>query len=317
MEKRELGKTGMSVSVIAFGAWQIGGEPFWKSDGEKASREAIDAALEAGINLFDTAPIYGFGRSETIVGQALKSVRDKVIIATKCGLRWHKEDLKTMYNDLKPASVRKEVEASLRRLDTEVIDIYQIHWPSPDDHIEPTMEELAKLKEEGKIKAIGVSNFPLSLLKQALKVIQVDSIQPRYNLLEQDAGEELLPFCLSEEIGVLAYSPLSSGLLTGKYNSAGNFNDWRDRAKFGIFRKETIDEGMKRVKLLKDKADAEGIKLAQVAIEWVLGNRAVTSALVGVKNPSQLLENVEMAEKRLGIEVINSFANLLERGDGD
>jgi aryl-alcohol dehydrogenase-like predicted oxidoreductase len=317
VEYRELGKTGISVSVIAFGAWQIGGEPFWKSEGEKASREAIDAALEAGINLFDTAPVYGFGRSETIVGQALKSVRDRVIIATKCGLRWKGEDLKTLYNDLKPASVREEVEASLRRLNTDVIDIYQVHWPSKDDPIEATMEELAKLKDEGKIRAIGVSNFSTSLLKQSLKVAQVDSIQPKYNLLEREADEDMLPFCLEKKIGVLAYSPLASGLLTGKYKSAGNFNDWRDRAKFGIFQKETIGEGMKKVNLLKNKADADGVKLAQVAIEWVLGNRAVTSALVGVKNSSQLVENIVMAENPLGSEVIASFIELIDNWSGE
>ena len=311
MEYRKLGKTGMSVSVIGFGAWQIGGAPFWNSEGEKASREAIDAALESGINLFDTAPVYGFGRSETILGEALKSVRDNVIIATKCGLRWHKEELKALYNDLKPASVRLEVEASLRRLNTDVIDIYQIHWPSKDDHIEPTMEELAKLKEEGKIKAIGVSNFSTSLLKEALKVIQVDSVQPRYNLLEPEAGEELLPFCLEEEIGVLAYSPLSSGLLTGKYKSASNFNDWRDAAKFGIFRKEAIDEGMKKVNLLIDKAEADGVNLSQVAIEWVLNNQAVTSALVGVKKPSHITENVIMLKNRLDSKILLGFAELL------
>jgi len=311
VEYRKLGKTGMSVSVIGFGAWQIGGAPFWNSEGEKASREAIDAALESGINLFDTAPVYGFGRSETILGEALKSVRDNVIIATKCGLRWHKEELKALYNDLKPASVRLEVEASLRRLNTDVIDIYQIHWPSKDDHIEPTMEELAKLKEEGKIKAIGVSNFSTSLLKEALKVIQVDSVQPRYNLLEPEAGEELLPFCLEEEIGVLAYSPLSSGLLTGKYKSASNFNDWRDAAKFGIFRKEAIDEGMKKVNLLIDKAEADGVNLSQVAIEWVLNNQAVTSALVGVKKPSHITENVIMLKNRLDSKILLGFAELL------
>ena len=312
MEYRKLGKTEISVSVIGFGAWQIGGAPFWNSEGEKASREAIDAALEAGINLFDTAPVYGFGRSETILGEALKNVRDKVIIATKCGLRWKSEDLKTLYNDLKPASVREEVEASLRRLNTDMIDIYQIHWPSKDDAIEATMEELAKLKDEGKIKAIGVSNFSTSLLKEALNVTDVDSIQPRYNLLEPEADEDLLPFCLKENIGVLAYSPLSSGLLTGKYKSAGNFNDWRDGAKFGIFRKEAIDEGMRKVNLLIDKADTDGVKLSQVAIEWVLENRAVTSALVGVKKPSHITENVIMSNNRLDSKVLGGFADLLK-----
>ncbi|MFQ5432417.1 MAG: aldo/keto reductase [Nitrospinota bacterium] len=299
MEYRKLGSTDIEVSVIGFGAWQIGGQPFWESKGEAESLSAVTAALENGVTLFDTAPVYGFGRSETIIGRALKAARDKVVIATKCGLLWNKEEESAIYRSLKPDSVKNEVEQSLRRLSTDYIDIYQIHWPSPTDPLEATMETMARLKEEGKIRAIGVSNFDTERLKGAMQVTRVDSIQPKYNLLEREAEQELLPYCAEKDIGVLVYSPLASGLLTGKYSESSRFEDWRGNGKFGLFRKETLGDAYKKVKKLKSLASAMDVPLARLAINWLLAKPHVTSALVGVKEARQIKENIECVNKPL------------------
>jgi len=299
LEYRKLGTTGIEVSVIGFGAWQIGGYPFWESKGDAASIDAVTAALDKGINLFDTAPVYGFGRSETLIGRALKSARDKVVIATKCGLLWTGEEESAIYRSLKPESVRKEVEQSLRRLSTDYIDIYQIHWPSPRDPLEATMEAMVRLKEEGKIRAIGVSNFEPDRLRSAMRVTRIDSIQPKYNLLEREAETELLPYCAENDIGVLVYSPLASGLLTGKYSSTSRFNDWRGNGKFGLFRDETLGAAYDRVKKLESVACAMGVPPAHLALNWVLAKPHVTSALVGVKEARQIKENIDCLNRPL------------------
>ncbi|MBI3581513.1 MAG: aldo/keto reductase [Nitrospinae bacterium] len=281
---------GTRVSAVAYGSWQIGGAPFWKNKGDDSALESIEAALEAGINLFDTAPVYGFGHSETLLGRALRKHRDKVVIATKCGLLWNADG--KMYRCLKPESIRREAEASLKRLSADFIDLYQIHWPSPDDPVEPAMEALAGLKEAGKIRMIGVSNFDLPLLKRAMGVVRVDSLQPKYNLIERDAEKELLPFCAENKIGVLAYSPLASGLLTGKYDRTHKFDDWRSGA-MGVFKKELIGGAFDKVEELKRKAAQLGVPLAHMALRWVLANKSVTAAIVGVKEAAQLREIVK------------------------
>ncbi len=304
MKYRKLGKTGIEVSVIAFGAWQAGGPPFWENTDEKVSIKAVKTALEHGINLFDTAPIYGFGRSERIIGKALKPCRKNIRIATKCGLVWEAEDMKSVNNNLKPKSIREEVEESLRRLDTDYIDIYQIHWPSQGDPIEATMEELLKLKREGKILAIGVSNFSVELLSKAMETATVDSVQPKYNMLEREAEDTLLPFCNEHDIGVLAYSPLASGLLTGKYSSSSSFDDWRGKGNFGIFREDTIGEAYKKVEKLGKTAENIGVSLKHMSLNWVLANSAVTSVLVGIKEPVHISDNVACLERPLSIKEI-------------
>ena len=292
MEYRKLGKTDIHVSVIAFGAWQIGGFPFWESKGEAASINAIHAALDGGINLFDTAPAYGFGRSERLIGDALKGQRDKLVIATKCGLRWKKEEQKSIYKELTPESIRYELEQSLKRLSTDYIDIYQIHWPSPADPLEPAMEAMARLKEEGKIRAIGVSNFDSDLLRRAMEVTRVEAIQPKYNILEREAEGKLLPLCRENDIGVLVYSPLASGLLTGKYLPDAKFTDWRGEGTFGIFREEKLGKAFERVEQLKTLASKWGMPLAHLAINWIVAKPYVTAALVGVKEARHVTENL-------------------------
>ncbi|GMT42225.1 MAG: oxidoreductase [bacterium] len=293
---RELGSTGIKVSVIGFGAWGIGGEPFWKSKGDAASVEAVEIAFDNGMNFFDTAPVYGFGHSEELIGRTFKNRRDKVVIATKCGLVWTENNMRSIKKILKPDSIRQEVEKSLKRLMTDYIDLYQIHWPSDDDPPEPALEEMAKMKKEGKIRAIGLSNFDADLLRRAVKVTQIDSLQPKYNMIERDAENELLPLCGENNIGVLAYSPLASGLLTGKYSPDTRFDDWRS-GSMGIFRKETLAAAYHKLEKLQSAASRMGRTLTHLAINWVIAGPNVTSALVGVKDEAQLRENLACLEE--------------------
>jgi aryl-alcohol dehydrogenase-like predicted oxidoreductase len=310
LQYRELGSTGISVSVIAYGAWQIGGFPFWQTKGDEVSMQSIQAALETGINFFDTAPVYGFGHSERILGRALKKARDKTVIATKCGLLWHAERGDQIYRCLKPESVIREAENSLQRLGTDYIDLYQIHWPCPGDPVEPAIEAMTKLKEQGKIRAIGVSNFDLPLLKTAMDAGPVVSLQPKYNLLERNAEKELLPFCGENGIGAIVYSPLASGLLTGKYDRNAAFGDWRGTSGFGIFKKETIGKAFDDIDKLKRGAEKQGISLAHLAINWVLANKNVTSAIVGVKDEAQLRDSVKCLECTLSEEELRHAADI-------
>ncbi|MBI3793311.1 MAG: aldo/keto reductase [Nitrospinae bacterium] len=287
----------MSVSRLAFGAWQIGGPPFWKSTDDDTAIKTIEAALECGINFFDTAPVYGLGHSEELIGMALKKHRDKVFIATKCGLLWDAQE--KIHRSLKQDSIREEVADSLRRLGLDYIDLYQIHFPSPDDPIEKAIETLAELKAEGKIRAIGVSNFDVPTLKKAVGVARVDTLQPKYNLLERDAEKELLPFCLENNIAVTAYSPLASGLLTGKYTSAHKFEDWRGKSGMGVFKKEELAKAYEKLESLKTAVGGTGRSLAEFSLNWVLANKAVTCAIVGAREARQIAELAKFSERPL------------------
>jgi len=234
MQKRKLGYTDMEITTVGFGAWAVGGgnwEWGWGSQDDTESIAAIQKGLDLGINWIDTAAAYGLGHSEEIVRKAIKGRRDQVYIATKCGLVWDDPNNGTVYNRLKGWSVRQEAENSLRRLGVEVIDLYQIHWPRPDTEIEEGWEEIARLVEEGKIRYAGVSNFNLEQIKRAQKIHPVASLQPEYSLLERRVENGLLQYCAEQQIGVVAYSPMASGLLTGKYTretiEAIAPNDWR------------------------------------------------------------------------------------------
>lgn len=299
MEKRNLGNSGLSVTPIGYGAWGIGGPPFWAEKDENEAIRAIQAAVDAGINLIDTAPVYGFGRSEEIVGKALEGRRNNAIIATKCGLRWKKEALGGIYNDLGPASVWEEVENSLRRLKTDRIDLYQIHWPDPKTPLEQTMVALSLLKAQGKVVHIGVSNFDETMMAQALEIAPVVSLQPPYNMLQREIEGRILPLCREKNIGVLAYSPLASGVLSGKYDEDSTFDGWRAKGNFGIFKKETFGPAMKKVQLLKDYAANKGVSLAELAIRWVIDQPGVTCALAGMNSPGHVGANIRALELEL------------------
>ena len=312
MEKRRLGQSQLYVSVIGLGAWGIGGPPFWAFRDEKTSISTIQKALDLGVNLIDTAPVYGFGLSESVVGKAVAGRRDQLIIATKCGLRWKGDSLKDIYRDLSPASLYQEVEDSLRRLGTDRIDLYQVHWPDPNIPVEHVMVALALLKGQGKILNIGVSNFDAQMLRSASAVVPVVSLQPKYNLLERDAEADLLPLCRENNIGVLAYSPLASGMLTGKYSSSASLADWRGKGNMGVFRPETFPQVMAKVEKLKSFANERGIPLSRMALRWVIGQPGISCALAGANTAAQVEDNVAAADLELSAEDMERLETLAQ-----
>ena len=291
MEYRKLGD--LDVSVIGYGAWGIGGAPFWKNEGDKKSIDSIKASFDQGINIFDTAPVYGFGHSEELIGKALKPVREKVTIATKCGLRWDKESLSALRKDASRKSILEEIDQSLKRLGTDWIDLYQVHWPDVETSHQETMETLLEIQEQGKIRYIGVSNYSAAQIKECSQYAKIISLQPEYSLLAREIEKETAPLCIENNIGIIAYSPLSSGVLTGKYDKNTKFKDWRGKGIIGTFAGEGYTKNISKVDMLKVIALEEGKTCGQVAINWVLRQPGLTTALVGVKNPVQMKENLK------------------------
>jgi aryl-alcohol dehydrogenase-like predicted oxidoreductase len=292
MEYRKLGDSDLEISEIGFGAWGVGGAPFWSTEGDHPSCKAILKAVDLGVNFFDTAPVYGFGHSEELLGKTLKPVRDKVILATKCGLVWDKEQLGAIAKNASRASILNEVEQSLRRLQTDVIDLYQVHWPDVNTPQAETMETLLEIQAQGKIRHIGVSNYSVEQMQECLKVGNLVSLQPEYSLLERSIEKETVPFCTRNQIGIIAYSPLSSGVLTGKYDKSTKFKDWRSKGIIGTFEGEGYENNIEKVDRLKALAETDGKTCAQMAINWVTRQPGLATALVGVKNESQMEENL-------------------------
>lgn len=320
MQYRNLGNTELKIPVVSFGAWAIGGWLWGGTDDDKAIR-AIHKAIDLGMNCIDTAPVYGFGHSETIVGEAIKGKRDKVIIATKCGLRWdlnegefffdtvdrNNNPLK-VYKNLKPKSIRYECENSLRRLKIDVIDLYQCHWPDRTTPLEDTMDILLTLQKEGKIRYIGVSNFTVEMMQTCLKKGRIESNQPKYNALERDIEKDILPFCREHNISVLAYSPIAQGLLTGKVTLERSFpqGDLRkDKPMFSLVNRRRVLNMLEKVKPI---ADGYNISLGQLFIAWTIHQPGITTALVGARNEEQVEENAKAGDIALtdsDIQAIN------------
>jgi len=308
---RQLGDSDLNVPVVSFGAWAIGGWR-WGGTDDKAAVRAIQRAIDLGMTCIDTAAVYGQGHSETVVGKAVAGRRDKVVIATKCGLRWDCDDGEfamdsvdndgkafRLYRNLRPESIRYEVDQSLRRLGIDRIDLYQCHWPDITTPLDETMGVLAELQQQGKIRHIGVSNYAVDMLERCMSMTHVVSVQPQYNALARDIEQDLLPFCREHGIGVLTYSSMAQGLLSGKVTMERVFPETDLRSKKRWF----TPENRKRVldMLLKTQpiADAHGATLAQVAIGWVVAQPGVTTALVGARNEQQVEENVKAAELEL------------------
>ncbi len=288
----------MDVSVIGLGTWAMGGT-WWGGTDEEDSVAAIRYGLDNGINLIDTAPVYGYGLAETIVGQAIKSYdRDKVFIATKVGLIWHKAmgvaffeaDGKKVYRSLKPENIRYEVEQSLTRLDVDYIDLYQTHWQDPKTSIADTMAELLKLKDEGKIRAIGVSNASVHQMEQYLGVGRIESTQPLYNMLDRAIEEEELPFSIEHMVGVLSYSTLGMGLLTGKMTPDRQFPAGDTRAERPQFAFEPIEKINAMLEKFAPFRNKYGLTQPQLTASWAISRHGVTCALVGVRNVDQAAE---------------------------
>jgi len=288
-----LGDSDLNVSVIGFGAWGIGGSPFWSNEGDAASERAIMKAYDLGVNFFDTAPVYGFGHSEELLGKTLKPFRDKVVYATKCGLRWGKKSLSSITKNATRRSILEEIDQSLKRLDTDYIDLYQVHWPDIETSQEETMRTLLEIQEQGKVKVIGVSNYSIEQMETIMKTGKIESLQPDYSLLNRSIEKEIVPYCKENKIGVIAYSTLASGLLTGKYDKNAKFSDWRGKGIIGCFSGSRFKKNMEKVAKLKAMGKSMGKTCGQVAINWVVSQPHLTTALLGVKNEQQVEENIE------------------------
>jgi aryl-alcohol dehydrogenase-like predicted oxidoreductase len=291
MEHRKLGNSDLHITPIGFGAWAIGGSGWeygWGVQDDTESINAIHAALDHGINWIDTAAVYGLGHSEEVVAKALKGRANQPYIFTKCSLIWGED--RTIGNSMKAASIRREIEASLRRLQVETIDLYQIHWPNPDAEIEEGWTELAKLQQEGKVRWIGVSNFNVEQLKRCQAIAPVTSNKPPYSLIERSIEAEILPHCAQHGIGTINYSPMASGLLTGAMTAeraaALSADDWRSREE--DFQQPRITRHLQLAEQLRQIGAAHGRTAGEVAIAWTLHHTAVTAAIVGARSPKQI-----------------------------
>jgi len=293
MEYRMLGGSDLNVSVIGFGAWGIGGSPFWSNEGDVISARAIMKSYDLGVNFFDTAPVYGFGHSEELLGKTLKPFRDKVFYATKCGLRWEKRSLGSITKNATRESILVEIDQSLKRLDTDYIDLYQVHWPDIATPQNETMEALLEIQAQGKVRVIGVSNYSVEQMRAMMKTGKIESLQPDYSLLNRSIEKDVVSYCKENKIGVIAYSPLASGLLTGKYGKNDKFNDWRGKGIIGCFSGSQFEKNMDKVERLKAMGKLIGRTCGQMAINWVTSQPHLTTALLGVKNENQVEENIE------------------------
>jgi methylglyoxal reductase len=314
MNQKPLGNSGLSASIVGLGAWVLGGGQIWGTDTDDAeSVRTIQAALDLGINLIDTAPAYGWGRSERVVGRALKGRRDRAILATKCGLWWEDArgsffadfDGKKMNRSLRPDTIQIEIENSLRRLDVDCIDLYQTHWPSmPPDHtpIADTLAVLLKLKQQGKIRAIGVSNVSLDELKENLRCGDIVSDQFRYSMLHREAEADILPHCAAHHLATLTYMSLEQGLLTGKigmdrifqpgeFRSNTYWNDWL----IPVNRRRVLD----LLASWQDLTAKYACTLAQLVLAWTAAQPGVTHVLAGGRNLAQVTENAKAGELNL------------------
>lgn len=295
MRYNTLGKSGIKVTAIGTGTWAMGGD-FWGAIDEQLCIDAIRASLDAGVNLVDTAPVYGMGHSEEIVGKALKGRRDKVVLCTKCGLT-------APGRNLTRKAIFMEIDDSLRRLQTDYVDLYQMHWPDPNTPVEESMQALLDLKKEGKIRAIGVSNFDEELMTRCMSVGQLDTLQPQYSLLERDVEKSILPFCRKNGIGILSYGSLGAGVLTGKFKEPPKAEGTDKRTNFYPFFKEPLfSKALKLVSVLEEIGKEHGKPTAHVAINWVSQQEGMSTALVGCKNPAQAVQNAQAGDWDLSCE---------------
>ena len=298
METRELGTSGIQITPLLTGTWQAG-KSMWMGIEDADTIAAIRAAFDAGITTVDTAEVYGQGHSERIVAEALSDVRDRVVYATK-----------VFANHLKAQQVIEACENSLKNLKTDRIDLYQIHWPSGAFNsavvpIEETMQALTQLKQQGKIRAIGVSNFSLAQLKEAAQYDRIDSLQPPYSLFFRFVEKELMPYCVENKISILAYSPLAQGLLTGKFEPGHQFDPQDNRFKNKLFQGENYDRAQQALGKLLPIADRHQTSLGNLALAWLIA-QPQAQAICGVRNAEQALENAKAAAVKL------SAADLVE-----
>ena len=326
MQYRTLAGTDLNLSVITFGAWAAGGW-MWGGAERKQAVEAIRASYELGVNTIDTAPIYGQGTSEEIVGEAIKGIaRDKVHILTKYGMRWDlaKGDLAMrskdntgreidIYRYAGKESIIKECEDSLRRLGTDYIDLYQIHWPESTTPIQESMEAVAQLIKQGKVRYAGVCNYNVEQLEEASTYIDVVSNQVPYSMVKRRIEAEVIPYCLEHKRSILAYSPMERGLLTGKIKPGHVFNEGDHRTTLSYFN----DENLKRINTflaaIKPIADGKGIALGQLVLLWTLAQPGITLTLVGARDARQAIQNAKTTDASISAEEVAAISAALEK----
>ena len=309
------------LSAIGFGCWALGGSDIWNKTDDRESVETVHRAISLGINFFDVAPVYGFGHAEEILAKAVAGQRDRVLIASKCGLVW--DDRQRITNNLTAENIFQEIDQSLRRLDTDYIDLYQAHWPDPNTPIEETMDALERVKTSGKIRYIGVSNFSLELLSRAMELTTVVSHQGLYNLLEHNPTSyhnipleyrtraEILPFCQKHGLAFLPYSPLFQGLLTGTFTEAGNFDENDVRASNPKLVGQPYQTHFEIVQQLAGFAREIGRPLSQLAMNWLINQESVTSIIAGAQNVRQLEENVASLSWELTADMVTRISEIL------
>ena len=316
MHTKRLGTSDVFITPVGFGAWAIGGSGWafgWGPQDDTDSIASIHEALDAGVNWIDTAAVYGLGHSEEVVARALDGVHARPYVFTKCGMVWgeHRE----IGFRLKAASVRRECEASLRRLRVEAIDLYQIHWPNPAEDIEEGWRTLAELQRQGKVRHIGVSNFDVGQLRRALAIAPVTSLQPPYSLLDRRAEADLLPFASRNDVGVIGYSPMASGLLTGAMTRERlaklPADDWRKSSP--NYQEPLLSRNLRLVELLRAVGARHGRTPAEVAVAWVLHNPAVTGAIVGARRPGQVRGVIGAAGLRLSARDLADISSFFAR----
>jgi aryl-alcohol dehydrogenase-like predicted oxidoreductase len=308
---KKLGSSDMHLTPIGIGAWAIGGGGWafgWGPQDDNDSIAAIHAALDRGINWIDTAAVYGLGHSEEVVARALKDRSPKPYVFTKCARVWNERG--EIGKSLKADSIRREVEASLRRLQVDVIDLYQIHWPEPDEEIEEGWTTMAELKRAGKVRHIGVSNFNASQMQRAQAIAPIASLQPPYSLVSPEIEESVLPYALANDIGVIVYSPMKSGLLSGTMTreriAALPADDFRRRVP--NFQEPLLSKNLKLADLLRGIGERHGRTAGEVAIAWTLRHPAVTAAIVGMRNASQVDGVIGAADFRLSPAEVDEIA---------
>jgi len=325
MEYRQLDLSPLKVSRVIFGAWAIGGW-MWGGTQEKEALEAIQTSIDHGVNTIDTAAIYGMGLSEELVGKAIQGRREKVIIATKCGMRWDIDQGSDPWSldgpDGKPITIRKnsnpqsiiyECEQSLKRLNVDVIDLYQIHWPDTSTRLEDSWKAMVQLKEQGKVRAIGVSNFNLDQLQTVQSIHPVDSLQSPYSMLRRDIESDIVPFCRENKIFILGYSPLERGLLTGKVTAERIFPQGDHRSKHPYFTQKNRQRVLSALEQIDPIARKYAATISQVILQCTLDMGIVDAVIVGARNSQQAIENAKATAFKLTNEERSFIADALNQ----
>lgn len=310
MEYRSLGDSGLRVSEVMLGTWAMGGS-HWGPTDDTESIAAIKRAIDIGMSAMDTAPGYGHGHAEELVGEAIKGYpRETVLVATKTGLAW--DETHPFFIDNSREHVLREIDNSLRRLQTDYVDLLQIHWPDENVPCEETLEAMVELQEAGKIKHIGVCNFNVELLERGLKVAKIVSLQPEYSLMKRKIESETLPFCQEHNIGVITYGSIMKGMLSGKFKGDESFPEDDVRHNDPRFQGEEFKKNVARVERMRETADRYGKTPAQLAIRWILEHEGISSAIVGAKRPSQVNDNAGASGWRISQEDMQETAAIFE-----